>query len=44
MIKANAKDNEAQAEQTDVLASELGVYGLKSVGGSLALGAGHTTA
>ena len=40
VIKANAKENDAQAQQTDVLASELGVYGLKSVGGSLSLGIG----
>ena len=40
MIKANNKDNKAQAEQTDVLANELGAYGLKSVGGSLSLGVG----
>ena len=40
VIKANAKDNEAQAQQTEVLASELGVNGLKSVGGSLSLGSG----
>ena len=29
-----------QAQQTDVLVSELGVYGLKSVGGSLSLASG----
>ena len=40
VIKAYAKENEAQAQQTDVLATELGAYGLKSVGGSLALGVG----
>jgi hypothetical protein len=40
VIKANAKDNDAAAQQTDVLATELGAYGLKSVGGSLALGSG----
>ncbi len=40
LIKANAKDNVAQADQTDALASELGVYGLKSVGGSISLGVG----
>ncbi len=40
VIKASAKENDAQAQQTDVLATELGVYGLKSVGGSLALGVG----
>jgi hypothetical protein len=42
VIKAttNAKDGDAQAQQTDVLVSELGVYGLKSVGGSLSLASG----
>ena len=40
VIKANSKGVDAQAQQTDVLASELGVYGLKSVGGSLTLGSG----
>ena len=34
VIKANAKENKAQAQQTDVLATEFGVNGLKSVGGS----------
>jgi hypothetical protein len=37
----NAKEGgDAQAQQTDVLVSELGVYGLKSVGGSLSLASG----
>ena len=40
VIKATAKENDAQAQQNDVLASELGAYGLKSVGGSLSLGVG----
>jgi hypothetical protein len=40
VLKSNAKENAAQAEQTDVLATELGAYGLKSVGGSLSLGMG----
>ena len=40
VIKATAKDNDAQAQQNDVLATELGAYGLKSVGGSLSLGVG----
>ena len=39
MIKANTK--EADAEQTEVLVRELGVYGLKSIGGCLTLGAGN---
>ena len=37
---SNAKEGDAQAQQTDVLVSELGVYGLKSVGGSLSLASG----
>ncbi len=41
LIKSNSTEGEAQAQQTDVLASELGVYGLKSVGGSLILGSGN---
>ena len=36
----NPKEGDAQAQQTDVLVSELGVYGLKSVGGSLSLASG----
>jgi hypothetical protein len=40
VIKATSKDGDAQAQQTDVLVSELGVYGLKSVGGSLSLASG----
>ena len=40
VIKATAKENDAQAQQNDVLATELGAYGLKSVGGSLSLGVG----
>jgi hypothetical protein len=39
VIKANAKD--ADAQQTDVLVQELGVYGLKSIGGCLTLGSGN---
>ena len=38
VIKANTK--EADAKQTDVLVQEFGVYGLKSIGGCLTLGAG----
>ena len=40
VIKATSKEGDAQAQQTDVLVSELGVYGLKSVGGSLSLASG----
>jgi Protein of unknown function (DUF3352) len=36
VIKANSR--EADAQQTDVLVQELGVYGLKSIGGCLTLG------
>jgi Protein of unknown function (DUF3352) len=36
VIKASTKD--ADAQQTDVLVQELGVYGLKSIGGCLTLG------
>jgi hypothetical protein len=39
-IKANAKGVEAQAQQIENLVQELGVNGLKSVGGTLALNAG----
>jgi Protein of unknown function (DUF3352) len=39
VIKANTK--EADAEQTEVLVRELGVYGLKSIGGCLTLGTGN---
>ncbi len=38
VIKASTK--EADAQQTDVLVQELGVYGLKSIGGCLTLGTG----
>jgi hypothetical protein len=40
VIKANAKGGEAEIQQNEALAQELGVGGLKSVGGSLSLGAG----
>jgi hypothetical protein len=40
-ISANAGGQEAQAQQAGVLANALGVYGLKSVGGSFSLGAGN---
>ena len=40
-IKANAEEAMPQAQQTDVLAKELGVFGLKSAGGSFSLGSGN---
>jgi hypothetical protein len=39
--KAGAKGGEDQAKQVEFLINELGVTGLKSVGGTLALNAGH---
>ena len=39
--KATAKGGEAQAQQVEFLINELGVNGLKSVGGTLALNAGN---
>jgi Protein of unknown function (DUF3352) len=39
VLRANTKD--ADAQQTDVMVQELGVYGLKSIGGCLTLGAGN---
>jgi hypothetical protein len=39
--KAAAKGGEAQAQQVEFLINELGVNGLKSVGGTLALNAGN---
>lgn len=39
-IKANSKGNEGQAQQSEVILQELGVNGLKSVGGSFAFGSG----
>jgi hypothetical protein len=41
VTKANAKGGEAQAQQLEFLVNELGVNGLKSVGGTLALNAGN---
>src|SRR5262249_43593034 len=41
VIKANSKGNEAQAQQIEVLVSELGGNGLKAAGGTLTLGAGN---
>jgi hypothetical protein len=40
VIKSNAKGGDAEAQQQEVLIKELGVDGLKSVGGCFALGAG----
>src|SRR3954452_15244956 len=39
--KATAKGGEAQAQQVEFLINELGINGLKSVGGTLALNAGN---
>ena len=39
--KATAKGGEAQAQQVEFLINELGISGLKSVGGTLALNAGN---
>ena len=41
VIKANCQGSDAQAQQTEVLVKELGVYGLKSVGGCFNLGSGN---
>jgi hypothetical protein len=41
IIKASAKGGEAEAQQQEVLVKELGVDGLKSVGGCFTLGAGN---
>ncbi len=41
MIGASGPANDPQAAQAQVLAKELGVFGLKSVGGSISLGAGN---
>lgn len=40
VIKAGAKGNDAQVQQNEVLLQELGINGLKSIGGSLTFGAG----
>ena len=39
VLKANSKDGDAQ--QTDDMVQQLGVYGLKSIGGCLTLGTGN---
>ena len=41
VTKANAKGGEAQAQQIEFMINELGINGLKSVGGTLALNAGN---
>jgi hypothetical protein len=41
VIHANSKGGEAEIQQNEALASELGLNGLKSVGGSLTLTAGN---
>jgi hypothetical protein len=41
VLKASAKGNEGQAQQNEVLAQELGINGLKSVGGCFTLGTGN---
>jgi len=41
VINSNAKAGEAQAQQTEVLVKELGVDGLKSIGGCFTLGTGN---
>jgi hypothetical protein len=41
VTKASSKGGDAQAQQTEVLINSLGVNGLKSVGGTLALNAGN---
>ena len=41
VINANSKGDEAEAQQTEVLVQELGVDGLKSVGGCFTLGTGN---
>lgn len=41
VLKANAKGNEAQAQQSEAQLQMLGINGLKSVGGSLSFGAGR---
>jgi hypothetical protein len=40
VIAANS-EGQAQAQQAEVLANEMGVYGLKSAGGSFSLGSGN---
>jgi hypothetical protein len=40
-LKASAKGNEGQMQQNEVLVQELGLNGLKSVGGSFSLSAGR---
>jgi hypothetical protein len=40
-INAANKENKAQAQQNEILAEQLGAFGLKSVGGSFSLGVGN---
>jgi hypothetical protein len=40
LVKAGSRGGDAEGQQTEVLVQELGVNGLKSVGGSFALGTG----
>jgi hypothetical protein len=40
-LKASSRGNEGQMQQNEVLMQELGVNGLKSVGGSFTFGTGH---
>jgi len=41
VIRANYKGREAEGQQTELLAQELGVNGLKSIGGCFTLGTGN---
>jgi hypothetical protein len=40
VLKANTKADQQQAQQAEVLAQELGIFGLKSIGGCFTLGNG----
>ncbi len=40
-LKASAKGNEGQMQQNEVLVQELGLNGLKSIGGSFSFASGH---
>jgi hypothetical protein len=40
VLKANTKADQQQAQQAQVLAQELGIFGLKSIGGCFTLGSG----
>src|SRR5262249_35668444 len=41
VLKSSAKGNEGQAQQNEVLVQELGINGLRSVGGCFTLGGGN---